>query len=98
MQRPKRIRIRDRKLLDKVKLGKCLVCRNPVTDPCHIRSRGAGGDDTDSNLIALCRACHSEQHTLGWRKFCERHPRVQEVLKEKGWVIDNNGKVLKEDT
>ncbi len=39
----------------------CEVCGQPCSGgPHHIRSRGAGGSDEDSNLIQLCNRCHEK--------------------------------------
>jgi len=40
----------------------CLACGEPVGDPDHIRTRGAGGDDEQANLRPLCRAHHDARH------------------------------------
>lgn len=28
----------------------CVVCKRPQAEPCHIKSRGSGGDDTYDNI------------------------------------------------
>ncbi len=55
----------------------CEVCgARPPSDPCHLKSRGAGGDDTYDNVFAACRAHHVLQHAKGvrsfWRQFGAR--------------------------
>ncbi len=50
---------------------KCCACGSAgPCDPAHVKSRGAGGhawmDNGDGNIIALCRRCHTEQHSRGW--------------------------------
>lgn len=84
LSKPKRIQ--NRKALDEVKHYPCLVCRAP-SDPCHIKSRGAGGDDTLDNLIQLCRRHHSEQHQTGWVGFLAKYPMVWEHFEKKGWEL-----------
>ncbi len=37
----------------------CVRCGARATDVDHIRPRRQGGSDDDSNLQALCHACHS---------------------------------------
>ena len=45
----------------------------------HIKSRGAMGDDVATNLAPLCWLHHTEQHTLGWPRFRNRHPEVKSM-------------------
>lgn len=47
--------------------------RGPRSDPAHLRSVGAGGGDELTNLIPLCRRCHSEQHRTGIRTFVQKY-------------------------
>lgn len=50
----------------------CFACgAPPPSDPHHLRSRGAGGDD--SECVNLCRECHTEFHTVGRAAFEARH-------------------------
>jgi hypothetical protein len=37
---------------------------------CHVKSRGAGGDDA-GNLVSMCQHGHRAQHRLGTRTFEE---------------------------
>lgn len=48
-----------------------MVCGRGPVDPAHLRSRGSGGGDEATNVIPLCRFCHSEQHQMGLRAFAE---------------------------
>ena len=44
----------------------CEICgynKIPVLTIHHIVERHIGGNDADSNLLVLCRNCHSEIHT-----------------------------------
>lgn len=60
---PKQPRIKNKKLL-KDKKGICHICgRRGATEKHHIKSKGAGGDDVEENLIEVCRICHSKIHT-----------------------------------
>lgn len=48
----------------------CVACRRKgsvvaATDVDHIRPRSDGGSDDDSNLQALCHACHSAKTFSG---------------------------------
>jgi len=42
------------------------------SDPAHIKSRGAGGDDI-GNTIPLCQRHHREQHDIGITSFAEKY-------------------------
>jgi len=61
---PKPVRLRDPAALQRARdRGYCEHCgRRCMPDPHHIRSRGAGGPDTDDNLISLCPKCHDKAH------------------------------------
>ncbi len=43
-----------------------------VSDPHHVKSRGAGGPDAE-NMVPLCRAHHSELHQIGVTEFQLRY-------------------------
>lgn len=43
--------------------GKCRCCGKPGTDLHHILYRARGGRDEASNLITLCRSCHTAEHS-----------------------------------
>lgn len=79
------LRKKNRKLLDEVKTKPCLVCGDPNTDPCHIKSVGAGGSDEESNVLPMCRKHHSESHSLGWHKFATTHFHMLKILDDYGW-------------
>jgi len=60
---PKNKRIVNKKLL-KDKKGKCQICgKTGQTEKHHKKSKGSGGDDTEENLIEVCRICHTKIHT-----------------------------------
>lgn len=69
---PKRFKSKEN--LNLVRNQPCLACkkRGP-SDPDHIRSRGAGGDDSLSNLMPLCRTCHVTRHAIGIQSFVKRY-------------------------
>jgi hypothetical protein len=46
----------------------CCCCGAPGSDPHHVKSRGAGGQD-ENNLVPLCRTCHTSVHTRGRATF-----------------------------
>lgn len=60
---PKNKRIVNKKLL-KDKKGVCEICgKKGATEKHHKKSKGSGGDDTEENLIEVCRICHTKIHT-----------------------------------
>ena len=61
---PKNERKKNKKLIDNKKHN-CEYCgkKNCYTNTHHIRSKGAGGDDTADNLIELCGDCHVKAHS-----------------------------------
>lgn len=60
---PKNKRIVNKKLL-KDKKGVCQICgKKGSTEKHHKKSKGSGGNDTEENLIEVCRICHTKIHT-----------------------------------
>jgi hypothetical protein len=63
---PKPVRIKDEAALQRAReRRRCEHCGGKPTlllHPHHIRSRGAGGDDVDENLLGLCSGCHDACH------------------------------------
>jgi len=49
----------------------------------HIGSRGAGGDDVESNILCLCFFHHRQIHDLGPTKFLEKYPDLTTRLAKK---------------
>lgn len=83
----KLIRKKDRNLLDEMRDEPCLVCKHTPSDPCHIKSKGAGGEDSYENVVPLCRVHHRLQHTVGWNRFARTHPTVLKALEARGWEL-----------
>jgi hypothetical protein len=74
----KRKRIVSRVLLEEIRAMSCLVCGRMGCDPSHVTSVGAGGNDTEDNVMPLCRDCHQRWHFLGAFTFSIHHPPVLE--------------------
>ena len=57
-------RIVNKKAVDRVRsIGYCEYCGSRAgLQVHHIKSRGARGDDVDSNLVLLCYVCHGRAH------------------------------------
>lgn len=92
--KPKRIVCK--KTIAKYRGVTCQACgKANSSNPAHIKSRGAGGDDTDNNLLALCFNCHRAQHDYGWSYFLNEHPKLRIILKQKGWIIGPDKKLMK---
>jgi len=52
----------------------CDVCGDPSpSDPAHIKTRKSGGHDHKSNLMSLCRSCHTIQGMMGIKSFIKEH-------------------------
>lgn len=68
----------------------CEICgSNQNVSAHHIKTRGSGGDDHTDNIVALCQyRCHLQVHQYGLTKFCNKHPEMIHILKEKNWVFD----------
>jgi hypothetical protein len=96
MKFSKKKRVSNQSVLDRYRNRSCFICRTFPSDPCHIKTVGSGGDDSDSNLIALCRVHHTEQHQIGFFKMCEKYPFLKQELYSKGWVFDGNKKLRRE--
>lgn len=59
---PKNKRIVNKKLL-KDKKGICQICgKVGPTEKHHKKTKGSGGNDTEENLIEVCRKCHRLIH------------------------------------
>lgn len=56
----------------KKKYSRCTICGKESVSH-HIRSRGAGGADSEKNLMPLCVKHHFERHVLGRRRFNTRY-------------------------
>ena len=74
----------NRSLLNEIKLLACVCCGSMPCDPDHILSRGAGGDDSQSNVWPLCRNHHHERHFIGLRRLAAKYPAALQWLKRNG--------------
>lgn len=72
---------------------RCVVCGTYGCDPCHLKSKGAGGDDSWENLIPQCRRCHTIQHAKGHKFMWDNFYSYRSALESRGWVITENGKL-----
>lgn len=87
LEKPRRTQ--NRKLLDEIKKLPCVVCGSKsMVDPCHIRSKGAGGPDEEYNVIPMCRDHHAAQHRMGFLKMFEKYPRLKDAVEAKGWRLE----------
>jgi len=80
--------VRNHKLLKSFRNISCVLCGQP-SEACHIQSVGAGGEDTEDNLIAFCRMHHQYQHRVGWDRMIANYPILETFLKEKGWQMQD---------
>jgi len=70
---PKSPRHRDSGFLERIRGMGCIVCGIRPVDAHHLKSRAAGGPDTASNVVPICRKHHTESHTIGQRSFSKKY-------------------------
>lgn len=87
MKAPKTNRIVDKKLIEKLKLNKCIVSGQYGVDVHHVKSRKAGGHDIECNLMPLKRQYHNEVHNIGLTKFSKKYPQVKTWLLNNDWEL-----------
>ena len=58
----------------------CEICYSYSSAPAHIKSRGAGVNDSENNLLSLCLSCHTKQHTQGWAWVISQAPFLKEKI------------------
>lgn len=58
----------------------CELCYGTASAPAHIKSRGAGGSDSENNLLSLCLTCHTKQHRQGWGWVISQAPFLKEKI------------------
>jgi len=90
MKFPKPKRVKDKKALEKFRSQPCIICGD-LSDPCHIQSQGAGGDDLPDNLLSLCRKHHTEMHMKGWPHMFRFYRAVGDALFDKGFKLHHGG-------
>jgi len=91
----KRKRIVNKDLIKSYRDKPCAICFVYFqTSPHHIKTRGAGGDDTEENLICLCG-----EHHIGinvkefYEKYRNQIPEINRAAFER--IVSRHGK--KED-
>lgn len=70
---PKNKPLKSKNNIAAIKRQCCKVCGKRNVDVHHIKSRGAGGGDELSNLMALCREHHTEIHAIGRETFGNKY-------------------------
>lgn len=71
-------------VLDLVRKQRCFIChRAGPSDPHHIKTRGAGGQNELRNIIPLCRICHTKIHQIGIKSAVEKYNLP--ISWESGW-------------
>ena len=91
-------RIVDEELLDVIRSISCICCLATPSQPHHVKSRGAGGDDVAINLLPLCALCHYEIHKRGLVYMSEEYPGIREWLVLAGWEQDQYGRWKHDNT
>lgn len=85
----KETRVVNKELLDEIKKRNCIICGSSPCDPCHLKTVGSGGDDTEENVVPMCRRHHSEQHNLGIKSFYDKYFLFRLAVKERGLKFEN---------
>ncbi len=84
-----------------MKEGNCAICGEwGDLEPDHIKTRGSGGPDIESNIWYLHRNCHTKKHAKGLRWVIENYPHTEKLLLSKGWklsYLQGRWKLLRED-
>lgn len=92
---PKNFRQVDKNLLNTIRDQSCVACGRTPVDPCHIKSRGAGGHDDPENVLPMCRMHHVEQHQIGWHRMSHKYVSITWALAMRNWKFDGRGKLVK---
>ena len=66
----------------------CPQCRE--VSGHHLKTKGAGGDDQDWNLLPLCQLHHIEIHQLGLKLFIKKYPNIKDIIIDKGWEFNSS--------
>lgn len=80
------MRIENKALCKSYQGAPCIVCGKSGVGH-HVKSRGSGGDDVESNLMTLCVVCHREVHDIGLTEFADKYTRVTRWLLNHGWSL-----------
>lgn len=79
---PKKKRVVNKKLLESYRGRPCVVCGETKTTVAHhVKTKGAGGDDVESNLLALCFVHHRLAHDGNLEKTCPELFRLIEKVR-----------------
>lgn len=84
----KKKRIVDDALLEQIRKMSCVCCGERPVDPCHVKTRGSGGDDIQSNVFPACRRHHDEQGKAGFYKMTKKYPNLGMWLWNHGWTFE----------
>jgi len=85
-------RRRDKRLARVYRGKPCCVCGALNTEADHIITFGSGGPDDHVNLWPLCRYHHQEKGQIGRQSFIEKYPKLEALLRRKGWDYDDFNK------
>lgn len=69
----------------------CLVCHDQIVERHHIKTRGSGGSDDESNIMILCRTHHVEFHSIGRNSFIKKYL-LEKWMRNMGWYFDEQFK------
>ena len=80
----KKKRIKNPELLESIREKPCLFCGKSPSEAHHITTKGAGGGDTENNLMPVCRKHHAELHQIGYAKMGWKYPTIKTFLMKIG--------------
>lgn len=72
-----------------LKKTNCICCGHNGSfyplDREHTKTRGSGGDDSESNVTIMCRRCHQMKNNKGIDWLANKFPTYKAWLLDKGW-------------
>ena len=90
-------RIVNKLLLNSYHDEPCTVCKKEYgTVAHHIKTKGSGGHDVESNLMPLCVSHHDEVHKKGLNYFADKYYRARLFLLANNWELFNGKWINKE--
>jgi hypothetical protein len=78
--------IKNPELLLEYRNRECEICRETRGVVAHhLKTKGAGGTDSEENLLAVCFLCHHLIHHKGLSWATAKWTHLADILEAKGW-------------
>ena len=88
-------RLVDKEVLATVRRRSCMSCLTTQNiQACHIKTRGAYGEDSYRNVIAMCYKCHDKQGRKGWKYMCDNYAAIRLHFKTYRISFDKDNRVI----